>query len=213
MPADRVKSLSPWHIILVLDDSGSMSGEPADFLNRSLRAMVDEMKILSQGVKPYFKISVISFGSNATVLVEGATEQDIDLDQMCQFSGDSGGTNITDALRLAGDVLKRVPSKPTDFTPYVFVLTDGHDHNPSASQAMATQLKNSEVPAGQPRLVTIGIGDGTHDVEYLRNVATDPELYVAIKEPQQIIKMFPAIGTIAQTATGADAVDKAIANI
>lgn len=213
MPAPRVTSKTPWHVVFVLDDSGSMAGDDSKVLNEALRAMIDEMTILTQGQKPYFKISIISFGSSAKSVVEGVSEADIDLDKIATFAGESGGTNMADALHLASEVLQRVPSQATDFTPYVFLMTDGHDHNPSAAADAASDLTKSDVPAGTPTLVTIGIGAGTQNEDFLKNIASDVELYKGFSDPAGLIKLFPAIGTIAHSSTGEAAIKNAIANI
>ena len=41
MPASRVTSKSPWHIVLVLDDSASMEGSPSADVNEALRELID----------------------------------------------------------------------------------------------------------------------------------------------------------------------------
>jgi hypothetical protein len=78
MPAPRVTRNSPWHIVFVLDDSDGMNGEPAKALNEAMEGMLEEMKLMSQGTKPYFKLSFIAFGSSVEVLAEAQTEQQAD---------------------------------------------------------------------------------------------------------------------------------------
>ena len=68
MPADRINSFSPWHLVLVLDDSGSMQGSKIQMLNEAMERMIDEMRMLSGGMKPYFRISIVRFGSQAEVI-------------------------------------------------------------------------------------------------------------------------------------------------
>src|SRR5262249_18681033 len=90
MPAPRVTSNSPWHLVFVLDDSESMTGAAANTLNQALDEMLEEMKLLSQGTKPYFKISVIVFGSHVKVIAEAESEQTLDKAKVTSFSGTSG---------------------------------------------------------------------------------------------------------------------------
>src|SRR4051794_8482230 len=125
MPADRITSASPWHVVLIIDDSGSMSGEPASQINDGLRSMVAEMEVIAKGTKPYFKISIVAFGDNADVLAEAKGERDIDINQIANFSGSRGTTKCSEAFERATEILKRNPGKDTDFRPYVFFFSDG----------------------------------------------------------------------------------------
>src|SRR5262249_9078910 len=118
MPAPRVTSNSPWHLVFVLDDSESMTGAAANTLNQAL----EEMKLLSQGTKPYFKISVIVFGSHVKVIAEAESEQTLDKAKVTSFSGTSGTTDMAAALNEAATLLKRRSGNANDFDPYVFLL-------------------------------------------------------------------------------------------
>jgi uncharacterized protein YegL len=212
MPASRVTSNSPWHIVLVLDDSGSMSGNPAQHLNDAVTAMVDEMKILSGGKKPYFKLSVVSFGSRPTVLCTAESEQTVALQNIASFGGNSGSTDAASALTEAADLLARNVGAPTDFTPYVFFLSDGVPDDERAALAAGDRLKSLSLAAGTPRVVTIGFG--TVNDAFMEKLATTPELYKKLRDPREIINLFPNIGTIAASqASGTAGVDQAIMNL
>jgi uncharacterized protein YegL len=212
MPANRVQSAHPWHVVLILDDSGSMSGAPADDLNKAIKAMIDEFQILSMGVKPYFKVSIISFGSDFKVLSEAQSEQQVDVTKVSNFNGESGSTNAAAALDEACNLLARNPGKDTDFTPFVFFMSDGNPDDESAAIAAGNKLKSLSIPAGTPRVVTIGLGSDVND-SFMQKLASNSELYKHVKDSKEIIKLFPAIGTIAGSATGAAAVEQAFVNI
>jgi uncharacterized protein YegL len=212
MPALRVTSNSPWHLVFVLDDSGSMSGEPANKLNEALDAMIEEMKLMSQGTKPYFKISIVVFGSNVSVLAEAESEQTIDKNKITKFSGNSGGTNMAAGLVEAADILRRKPGKATDFDPYVFLLTDGVPDDESAAIRAAQAIRNMEVAAGKPRLISIGFGDAVN-MGFLQQAASNPELAKHLLDSNDLVRFFPAIGTIVTSAGGTQAVDQAIIDI
>ncbi len=47
----------------------------------------------------------------------------------------------------------------------------------------------------------------------MQKLASNSELYKHFKDSKEIIKLFPGIGTIAGSATGAAAVEQAIVNI
>ena len=211
MPADRITSKSPWHIVLVLDDSGSMQGDPVRDVNEAVTAMTDEMKIISGGLKPYFKISIISFGSRPEVICEATSEQAVDLSKAAALKGDSGTTDAAAALNEVIALLQRSPGQPTDFTPYVFFLSDGAPDDEGAALAAGDNLKRLSISSGGPRVVTIGFGDVKDD--FMKKLATNPELYKKLAQSKEITKLFPAIGTIAQSATGTGSVDQAIMNL
>ncbi len=211
MPAARVQSTSPWHIVLVLDDSGSMEGKPIKTVNQAVTAMIDEMRIISGGMKPYFRVSIVKFGSTAETLAEAQNEQAINISAVTSLTGDSGTTDTAAALNQALSVLKKNGGKDTDFTPYVFFLSDGAPDDEASALKAGDALKNLSIPAGAPRLVTIGIADARDD--FMRQLASTPELYKRLNDVRDIVRLFPTIGTIAQTATGAAGVDDAIMNL
>jgi uncharacterized protein YegL len=212
MPAPRVTGNSPWHIIFLLDDSGSMSGEPARKLNEAIDTMINEMDLISQGKKPYFRLSFIVFGSSYHVLCEEESEQKIDRAKVTSLSGNSGSTDMAAALVEAAALLKRRPGKPTDFDPFVFLLTDGNPDSHDSARKAAEALRKLEVAAGQPRLVALGLGDAV-DMEFLSQVATNPELARHLRDPKDLVKFFPAIGTFVGADGGAAAIEVAIADV
>jgi uncharacterized protein YegL len=212
MPAQRVTSNSPWHLVFVLDDSGSMAATGAPKLNEGLDAMIEEMRLLSQGTKPYFKLSIIVFGSGVHLICEAVNEQTVDKAKVTSFSGSSGQTNMAAALTEAAAVLRRNQGNATDFDPYVFLLTDGHADNESAALSAAQDIHNMEITAGKPRIVAIGLG-GSVNMPFLEKVASTPELAKHLLIAQDLVRFFPAIGTIVSGAGGPQAVNQAIVNI
>lgn len=211
MPASRVTSNSPWHIVLVLDDSGSMWGPPADEVNNAVTAMIDELKLMSSGMKPYFKLSVITFGTRPEVVCEAVSEQAVDMNKAAALKGESGSTDAEGALVEVHNLLQRNPGASTDFNPYIFFLSDGAPDDVNAALSAAEKLKKMSIAAGTPKLVTIGFGAANDD--FMRKLASNSEMYKKLQDYRQIVKIFPAIGTIAQTATGTEGMDQAIMNL
>ena len=211
MPADRVWSNSPWHVVLVLDDSTSMQGPPVKTVNEAVAAMIDEMKIISGGLKPYFRVSVIKFGSAPHTLAECKSEQQIDVQSATTLNAGSGSTDAAMALQSAAQILTRNPGKESDFTPYVFFLSDGAPDSESAALRAGDRLKTLNVAAGTPRIVTIGIGDANDN--FMRKLASTPELYKKLDNINDLARFFPAIGTFVSSAAGTTGVDEAIMNL
>jgi len=212
MPNNRVTSINPWHILFVLDDSGSMSGSPSESLNDSMKLAIDEMKALTMGKKNYFKITVIRFGSQSSILCEAESEKDIDENSIFQFSGESGLTDMEAGLQDAIDVLNRNGGEDTDFRPYVFLLSDGEPDNEGDALNAATKLKATTIPAGKPRIITIGLGSDVNE-NIMRKIASNEELYVHLQNPEDMVRFFPNIGTATATGGGEEAIEQSIINI
>jgi uncharacterized protein YegL len=189
-----------------------MSGLPAAKLNESLDMMIDEMKLMSQGTKPYFRLSIIVFGSGIECIAEAKSEQLVDKEKITSFSGRSGSTNMAAALREAATILQRNPGKPTDFDPYIFLLTDGHPDDPNATLDAAEGLRRLEVAAGKPRLIAVGLGEGVN-MPFLEQIASVSELAKHLNKPEDLVRFFPVIGTVVSSAGGTSAVDQAIIDI
>lgn len=202
MPADRISSYSPWHLVLVLDDSGSMQGRKIEMLNEAMRRMVDEMQTLSQGLKPYFRISIICFGDEAEIVSEAESEMDIDVTRVSSMAGRSGTTNATAALDLAYQVLQRNPGESHHFDPFLFFFSDGNPDDRSSALLAGERLKSLSLPCGNLRLITIGIGSSNN--EFMRQLATQREgvaRYRRLESDRDVLDFFPDIGTVAVSQT------------
>ena len=208
MPAERVTSLSPWHVVFVIDDSTSMSNDPAKNVNAAMVQLISDMQLLSQGMKPYFKLSVISFGSDSKVLATLQNEMQIDTNVVANFQGTSGTTNAAGALTEAYNILANNGGSERDFEPFVFFLSDGDPDNPQLALDAGQKIKSMSVPAGTPRLVTLGFG-ATND-SFMRDLASNPELYKKLQTSSDITSVLPAVGTMTGKAPGADGVAQAI---
>jgi len=208
MPASRVTSKTPWHMIWVLDDSGSMRGPGSVAVNNAIKELIDALVTASMGQKPYFKVSVISFGSQPFVLAEAEVETSLDESKVASFSGDSGSTNMGAALDEAKRLLERNPGKETDFEPFVFLFSDGKPDNRDVALRSADKIKSLKLASGVPRLVTIGVGDVDEDL--MERAATNQELYKKLANYEEIVKLLPAIGTVGTQAGGAEDVEEAI---
>ena len=210
MTASRVTSATPWHIVLVLDDSGSMSGQPSQDVNEAIKELISELVTASMGKKPYFKVSVVSFGSSYHTIAEAVSETDLekDLDAVANFGGNSGSTNAA-ALDEAARILTSHPGQETDFEPFVFFLSDGYPDDNSEALKAAKKIKNLSLPPGAPRIVTLGFG--SVDDSFMASIASNGELYKKLDSSEDIVKLLPAMGTIGSNATsGAEGVEEAI---
>jgi uncharacterized protein YegL len=208
-PTGRVESRHPWHVAFVIDDSASMAGnDGAKSVNEAMDILIEEMRSLSQGMRPYFKISVVSFGSAAQNLEVVKTEMEIDKDRLTRFDASSGSTNAAAALDHVYNILTANPGAPTDFEPFVFFLSDGAPDNEAMALTAGQRIKDLSLASGRPRIVTIGFGD-VNDA-FMKQLASNPELYVRLPNAQAVTKVLPPIGTY-KGSSGAEGVEAEIA--
>jgi Ca-activated chloride channel family protein len=139
-------------VTLVLDRSGSMSGEPLRRARLAAQAVVKRLR-------PEDRVNVLAFDDDVDMLypaprpltADVRTAADAYIGQMAE----GGGTNIALALERALAAQDRAaPGAGQDARPHVILfLTDGQ----SDSQAA---LEVARKDAGDARVYTIGVGDG-----------------------------------------------------
>lgn len=112
-------------IYLLVDTSGSMTGEPIQAVNMGLQSLVHDLENDPQAAENAY-LSVITFESKAQVVLP--------LTEVGSFKAPtlqtSGSTNLRDGLKLLCDCIDKEVRKNTaqqkgDYKPLVFLLTDG----------------------------------------------------------------------------------------
>lgn len=112
-------------VYLLLDTSGSMSGEPIEAVKNGVQALVSGLRQDPQALETAY-LSVITFDSSA--------KQVVPLTELPQFQAPpinaSGTTALGDALSLLADRIEVEVAKTTadvkgDWKPMIFLLTDG----------------------------------------------------------------------------------------
>ncbi len=215
MPADRITSYSPWHVLLVLDDSDAMAGKPVARVNQAVDGMINEMRLLSGGIKPYFRVTVIRFGSEAEILSEAQDENRIEMGTVTGLQGNSGVRNCGAGLRLAYEVLRRNRGQPGDFEPFVFFFCSGPPFDGTSEATprdealeVAEQLKSEPLPAGAPRLMTVGF-DAVDD-DFMRRLASEHAgraWYKKLESADDILGFLPEVGNLAASDSGLSTAD------
>lgn len=112
-------------VYLLLDTSGSMSGEPIEAVKNGVQVMISSLRQNPQAIETAF-ISVITFDSVANQLVPLT---DLASFQMVDIKA-SGTTSLGEALKLVANKIDNEVAKTTteqkgDWKPLVFIMTDG----------------------------------------------------------------------------------------
>ena len=112
-------------VYLLLDTSGSMTGEPIEAVKNGVQMMIHSLRQNPQAIETAF-VSIITFDSEAKQLIpltDLASFQTIDLKA-------AGTTALGAALSLLADKLENEVTKTTleqkgDWKPIIFIMTDG----------------------------------------------------------------------------------------
>ena len=112
-------------VYLLLDTSGSMSGEPIEAVKNGVQMMIHSLRQNPQAIETAF-VSIITFDSDAKQIIPLT---DLASFQMVDIKA-SGLTSLGAALSLLADKLENEVTKTTleqkgDWKPIVFIMTDG----------------------------------------------------------------------------------------
>jgi len=112
-------------VYLLLDTSGSMSGEPIESVKNGVQVMISSLRQNPQAIETAF-LSVITFDSAATQIIPLT---DLGAFQMVDIRA-TGTTALGDALKVVSQCIDNEVAKTTaetkgDWKPLVFIMTDG----------------------------------------------------------------------------------------
>ncbi|MEH2303971.1 vWA domain-containing protein [Nostoc sp.] len=153
-------------VILLLDTSGSMSGQPIQELNRGLAAFKEDVQKDSQASLSV-EVSMITFGP-----IVKLTQDFVTIDQFTPPTLEVGGvTPMSGAIEYALDFLENRKQTYKDngilyYRPWVFLITDGA---PTDSWDSAAQrLRQAEA---QSRLSFFAVGVQGADMNILKQIS------------------------------------------
>lgn len=112
-------------VYLLLDTSGSMSGEPIEAVKNGVQIMISSLRQNPQAIETAF-LSIITFDSSARQIIPLT---DLASFQMVEIRA-TGTTALGDALKLVATCIDKEVAKTTsenkgDWKPLVFIMTDG----------------------------------------------------------------------------------------
>lgn len=187
MPYERkVERAHPALIVMILDDSGSMSTSMAGttdtryqwverysgIILKELLARCMEVSGENPTVRPRYYLDVIKYGSSVQTWQTGAEgDEELDIGAAATkftdtgslgLSGGLGGTDTASAFQFALARIEKALQKErfkNSFPPIVFHLTDGESH--TDAEPIAQQIMNLSSSDGNVLLVNGYIGTST----------------------------------------------------
>ncbi len=141
-------------VVLLLDTSYSMKGEPIDMLNEAVKAMIAEFK-KAETMETFIKLSIITFGKNGI-------ELHTPLEEVSKIDFTSlevdGSTPMGAALKMAKEMIEdKSIFKGRDYRPAVVLLSDG-EPNDDWEEPMDDFINNGRSAKCDRMAVAIGSG-------------------------------------------------------
>src|SRR5690606_35510515 len=169
-------------VYLLLDTSGSMSGEPIEAVKNGVQVMISSLRQNPQAIETAF-LSVITFDSSAKQIIPLT---DLGSFQMVDIKA-TGTTALGDALKLVSNCIDKEVAKTStetkgDWKPLVFIMTDGIPTDDW--QSGLNEFRKSKTAY----TVACAAGSGA-DTSILKHI-TDNVLSLDTADSQSIAKFF-----------------------
>jgi uncharacterized protein YegL len=169
-------------VYLLLDTSGSMSGEPIEAVKNGVQIMISSLRQNPQAIETAY-LSVITFDNSARQIIPLT---DLSSFQMLDIQA-TGTTALGDALKVVSNCIDNEVAKTThetkgDWKPLVFIMTDGV---PTDNwQSGLNEFKKRKVAF----TIACAAGDGA-DTNLLKQI-TDNVVSLDTADSQSISKFF-----------------------
>ncbi len=173
--------LKPFDIVLVIDVSGSMWGNPLDKAKEACSLMVSEMIDLS-----IHKVGLVEFGWNGQKL-SNLSNNIYTLQTAINNMNINGNTNMSDGLKVARKEVLNIAKN----TKLAILVTDGYPNSQSATEKQGDKIKFDT------KLITIGIGGGV-DSYFLQQLATSQNDYYSGSDFGELANIFQRISSSIQ---------------
>jgi uncharacterized protein YegL len=180
-------------VYLVLDTSGSMTGEPIEAVRQGVKALLADLRGDPQALETAY-LSVITFSSGA--------QQVCPLTELTAFSEPtltaSGTTALGEALKVLEDCLDRevrksTPTQKGDWKPLIFLMTDGQptdNWEPAADRVKQKRVGN---------IIACAAGPGA-DSSLLKRI-TEAVVELSSLQPDQLRAFFKWVSASIKTTS------------
>lgn len=162
----------PVDFILLLDNSGSMSGAPLREAKKACYALIDKIIDLS-----VHRLGLITFESYSKLLYPIGNDKNV-LHEKIKSIVDAGGTNMLPAFRDAEKALNGSPNSKV-----IIMVSDGDPFDPDETLSKARKLEKKGV-----KIIAIGVGNNINK-NFLRDLAGSG-LYYTISNMNELESTF-----------------------
>ncbi|MGQ9681912.1 MAG: VWA domain-containing protein [Anaerolineae bacterium] len=177
----------PVDLLLVLDRSGSMQGQPMAEAKRAIEALLANLD------RRVHRAGLLAF--NDTPVLVSPPSQDVEgLRRAMDGLEADGGTDLAGALTAALSSLGEVPAKKV-----AIVLTDGQTADPPAVAAGARSLEAAGV-----QVIAVGFVSPEYRPDVLAGIASSPDDLFAVADPRQFEAIFRRISLMLNAPVGYD---------
>lgn len=150
-------------IILAVDLSGSMDGEPIAKAQQAMNDFVDQMD------EGHTKIGIVAFADRAELVLAPSDNFKHVKGTISNLTGvNVGGGTSAEPFTTAAPLLRSKMLKTDEAVRYIIVLTDGQWFNPGPAVKAAKRCHNDGIEI-------MALGFGTADYEFLKQIASTDE--------------------------------------
>ena len=198
-------------VALVLDTSGSMTGQRIDQLNDGIRSFIQEVQADAANLGQKLEIGIVTFNSGVERICEPKLAEFIDLAPLTTL----GSTRLVDGVREGIAMVKQRKEwyKTTGqkyYRPWVIMITDGEPDGEQKAQLMTLA---SEIQAGMvnKEFCFMAIGVEGADANVLRTISNSeipPRMLAGLKFTAFFRWLSSTIADVAKGQSVADAVQR-----
>jgi uncharacterized protein YegL len=191
MVFNTAQPIHPW-VAMVLDYSGSMSGERMAMLKQSVN---------EEALKADLAIdwSAVLFSDNILGQVDfqplNPAKAKKDISDIVNAHDATSGTQTDAGLNQADEFLNKIKGQTTAQQRYVLLVSDGGPNDPGAATAAAQKIwKDTDAT-----IITLTVGDDPSGVAWMKTVSgkgpagNDPKWAIQASDPQTLKKKFSEI--------------------
>ncbi len=113
-------------VVLLLDTSGSMRGEPIKELEEGLKLLIDEI-LRDEEAKQRVEIAIVTFGGTVNIVRNFTLAEDIKLPSLKAGGSTPMGEALIKAIELVSNRKKELRENGVNyFRPWIVLITDGY---------------------------------------------------------------------------------------